>query len=607
MTPDLVTVPPLPTTDLGVHSGQPQDYIFAGLKDDEVSEILINDPETMFVMKKGRRLRVPAFTNVDIESYHKMLNNFILPLSVQPVRPISRNYIVEFQLQYSIPHDPVPVFARFHATTPPTSLCAVVTIAKMPRSLITLEQLCTQGTANPQEIQFLIDAISCGCNCIIAGNTGAGKMLPENTPILSTVNHVTRYRQLKDIHEGNAIYDMDGRATTVTGRVDNGEQPVWLLHLSNGKTIPAGQEHQWLVSRGEGKDFTVRTTENVAGWFIPPARPIEFPHMRNHLSPYLVGMWLSTRSAIMGENLPDYAKITKVPESIEFGSIRERKELIEGLKLGDFAPETLKRVKSTLGKNTWVQVLSVEKTEKTAHMFCLEVDSPTHTYLFGYDNMVTHNTTMLRALLPYIYTDSDRVGVVEDARELFVPREDVVYETTTPKRPDDHERVTMDFIIQQLMRMRVTSILVGEVRDSAAQSFIRACNSGTNKSLLTIHAISAADALEALVNYCMSGETTLSEQSLRRQVAKAVNLVVFLDRDSTGHRRVRQITEVSQTVGGNGVFQTSDIFVFDEQSKQFLFKSRPSDSLLRLLAQNGCNQTLSLFGIKDPQTLLTTR
>lgn len=80
------------------------------------------------------------------------------------------------------------------------------------------------------------------------------------------------------------------------------------------------------------------------------------------------------------------------------------------------------------------------------------------------------------------------------------------------------------------LAMRPDLIVVGEVRGSEAFELTRAVNAGCGMAC-TIHANSASDALDALVNAALMAGENIPERVVRKVFASSIDLVVHLDRD----------------------------------------------------------------------------
>jgi pilus assembly protein CpaF len=92
--------------------------------------------------------------------------------------------------------------------------------------------------------------------------------------------------------------------------------------------------------------------------------------------------------------------------------------------------------------------------------------------------------------------------------------------------------------------MRPDRILVGEVRTPReASALLEALSTGHEGSLTTIHAGSAAGAIDRLeLLLARAGE--LADAAITRHVVQAIDVVVHVARDREGNRAVREIASV---------------------------------------------------------------
>ena len=147
-------------------------------------------------------------------------------------------------------------------------------------------------------------------------------------------------------------------------------------------------------------------------------------------------------------------------------------------------------------------------------------------------------TTLLNALVGLV--EEDRVITIEDTRELRVTAADHVGLLTKPTEP----RVSMSELVRLTLRMRPDRILVGEVRGGEALDLVKAWNTGHPGGLGTIHANSAAEALQRLED--LIGE--VAQNVPRRAIASAIDLIAFIRRDATSPAG-RRVTELVRVAG----------------------------------------------------------
>lgn len=160
-------------------------------------------------------------------------------------------------------------------------------------------------------------------------------------------------------------------------------------------------------------------------------------------------------------------------------------------------------------------------------------------------------TTLVNAILAESAFRSDRVVLIEDTKELQCPAEDKVELLTKSIEP----RVTMTDLLRMTLRLRPDRIIIGEVRGGEALAMLKAWNTGHPGGVATLHANSAADALQRMED--LVGEAT--HVIPRRSIASAVNLIVFIERTTRlPGRRVTEFCEVTGTE--NEEYQTRNCF-----------------------------------------------
>jgi type IV secretion system protein VirB11 len=100
-------------------------------------------------------------------------------------------------------------------------------------------------------------------------------------------------------------------------------------------------------------------------------------------------------------------------------------------------------------------------------------------------------------------------------------------------------------LLKSTMRLRPDRIIVGEVRDGAALTLLKAWNTGHPGGLCTIHSNTAKSALQRLEQ--LTAE--VSQQPMQAVIGDAVDLIISIERTPKG-RRVSEILHVSRFVGG---------------------------------------------------------
>jgi pilus assembly protein CpaF len=155
-------------------------------------------------------------------------------------------------------------------------------------------------------------------------------------------------------------------------------------------------------------------------------------------------------------------------------------------------------------------------------------------------------STTLAALVGEIPA-SERLITIEDTAELRIRHPHVVSLETRPAGAGGNGGVTMRDLVRNALRMRPDRLIVGEVRGGEALDMIDALATGHTGSLCTLHASSAAGALERLEQLCMQAESGMSEEGLRSRIRSAVELIVMQERAADGSRVVTGISRVGET------------------------------------------------------------
>jgi hypothetical protein len=93
--------------------------------------------------------------------------------------------------------------------------------------------------------------------------------------------------------------------------------------------------------------------------------------------------------------------------------------------------------------------------------------------------------------------------------------------------------------------MRPDRIVVGEVRGAEVLEMLQAMNTGHDGSMATIHANSPRDCLYRIEMLAGFAGFQGSEDSLRRQIASAIDFIVQISRLGSGRRVLVSITEIT--------------------------------------------------------------
>jgi len=153
-------------------------------------------------------------------------------------------------------------------------------------------------------------------------------------------------------------------------------------------------------------------------------------------------------------------------------------------------------------------------------------------------------TTLLNAMAALV-APSERVVTVEDAAELRLPHPHVVRMETRTASAEGVGLVTMRDLVRNALRMRPDRLIIGEVRGGEAFDLMQALNTGHRGCLSTVHANSPRGALHRLESLAVVGGDGVPLDSVRRQIAEAIDLIVQVERGCGGDRRVVNMAAVA--------------------------------------------------------------
>ncbi|ASP83031.1 P-type conjugative transfer ATPase TrbB [Sinorhizobium meliloti] len=149
-------------------------------------------------------------------------------------------------------------------------------------------------------------------------------------------------------------------------------------------------------------------------------------------------------------------------------------------------------------------------------------------------------TTLANAVIDEIVKSApeDRLVILEDTAEIQCAAENAVLLHTS-------DTIDMARLLKSTMRLRPDRIVVGEVRDGAALTLLKAWNTGHPGGVATIHSNTAMSALRRLEQ--LTAEA--SQQPMHEVIGEAVDLIVSIERTPRG-RRVRDVIQVERFVNG---------------------------------------------------------
>ena len=152
-------------------------------------------------------------------------------------------------------------------------------------------------------------------------------------------------------------------------------------------------------------------------------------------------------------------------------------------------------------------------------------------------------TTLLNILSGYIHP-SERVVTIEDSAELrLTGLPNVVTLETRNQGVDGKGGITLRDLIKTSLRMNTDRIIVGEVRGKEALDMLSGMNTG-HAGMSTGHANSCRDMLGRLETMVWMGAADIPLEAIRQQIASALDLMVFVEKERDGQRRLTEIVKV---------------------------------------------------------------
>ena len=133
------------------------------LADEEITEIMINGPDNIFIEKNGQVIH-----SDEKFSSEEKLNDIIQSIVAQSNKIVNEsNPIVDTRL---------PDGSRVNIVLKPAAVDhSILSIRKFPKEQMTMERLKTFGSIDAEQIEFLKKLVESGYNIFVSGGTGSGK------------------------------------------------------------------------------------------------------------------------------------------------------------------------------------------------------------------------------------------------------------------------------------------------------------------------------------------------------------------------------------------------------------------------------------------------
>ncbi len=179
------------------------------LEDPEITEIMVNGPNRVYVEKKGRI----TLSDVKFES-----NDHVYRIIDRIVSPIGR------RVDESTPYVDARLLdgSRVNIVIPPLALNGpTVTIRKFFKERLTAEDLIRFGSVTPEAMEFLKGCVEGALNIVISGGTGSGKttLLNVMSSFIPTDERIITVENAAELqlHQDHVV-TLESRPPNIEGR-----------------------------------------------------------------------------------------------------------------------------------------------------------------------------------------------------------------------------------------------------------------------------------------------------------------------------------------------------------------------------------------------------
>lgn len=199
-------------------------------------------------------------------------------------------------------------------------------------------------------------------------------------------------------------------------------------------------------------------------------------------------------------------------------------------------------------------------------------------------------TTLLNVLGSFI-PESDRIITIEDPAELRLQHPKVRRLEARPPNIEGKGEIPIRRLVKSALRMAPKRIIVGECRGAEAFDMLQAMNTGHLGSLTTLHANSAADSITRLVGMVLQTGMDLNESAILNMIASAVDLIVHVEMDRTGRRRVDHVVEVAgirrNEAGAASGVELNTLWAFSREKNDWVWVGRKFLRKEKLVREGG--------------------
>lgn len=251
---------------------------------------------------------------------------------------------------------------------------------------------------------------------------------------------------------------------------------------------------------------------------------------------------ISREHPLLSASLPDGARVQVVtpPATRDTIALAIRKHVSADLSLHDYAQggafAATRRGDLDARSPIDERLAAMLEAGDVAGMLSVAVKARKNILVSG--GTSTGKTTFLNALLREV-EPAERLIVIEDTPELQLRHANAVG-LLAARSALGETHVTTDDLLNASLRMRPDRIIVGELRGPEAYTFLRAVNTGHPGSMTTVHADSAARAVEQLALLVLQTGTRLDRSDVQHFARSTIDVFVQLSRID-GRRAVSEV------------------------------------------------------------------
>jgi pilus assembly protein CpaF len=180
------------------------------LKDPDVTEVMVNGPDDVYVERKGRIEKMESGLFEGEEAVLHLIDRIVGPLGL---RVDESSPYVDARL---------PDGSRFHAILPPLSLCGpVLTVRKFGIAQIGPGDLIRLGTATEEMVTYLAERVRRRSNIIVSGGAASGKttLLGALSSFISDAERIVTIEDAAELRlDQPHVVRLEARTPNVEGR-----------------------------------------------------------------------------------------------------------------------------------------------------------------------------------------------------------------------------------------------------------------------------------------------------------------------------------------------------------------------------------------------------